>query len=314
MFYYFSSTIKSALKINGNFYGIIDLDIKPIKIESENAFIELTPVNINAKSISFLLDDYFFSSPPSSIILTDLKGGYLIKFCPLKENNNFYIINQQKFDNLIATIFNENGLKLSLETPSDFYAQSFNLNFDSACIGQFQLNKHNFAYVSVENLENKKLLFVYSIENKIEKVFCREVDNFCVDNGFSTEENYLDIAKHKITSFWEFSDFSFKRTSFKIEKSQRFSINNLLDNIIPFAFLEDLLVNDKIEDYLSQNLLDNIEHLPTFFGDFLGVIPPPEFRSENEVGLIYSKNENSFYIEYFIFGVENKKINSIKKV
>ncbi len=313
MFYYFSSQIKCALKVNGIFYGIIDEQVKEINITKENAYIELSPVNINAKSICFLLDQTFFNSPPPLIYLTDLKGGYLIKFCPLIENNAFYIIAQEKFENALVTLFNENGVKLSLETQKDFFAQSFMLNANCAQIGQFWLNNSPFVYINLETSAQKNQLIIYSIEDKIKQVFCRNIDSFNLENQLCTSENFYDIAKHKVTSFWDYQDNKLIRIDYKIEKSDKFNIENLSPKIIPYAFLEDLLVGDKIEDYLSQTLMENAKFLSDFFGNFLGIIPPPKFRDYNEIGLIYAKEENLYYTQYFIIETENKKIVNIKK-
>lgn len=314
MFYYLSSSIPSALKINGVFFGIINEDAKKINIDTPCAYIELSPVSVSAESVNFLLDDSFFCSPPPLIYLTDLKGGYLIKFCPVKENKNFFIINQQKFDFALVTVFNENGLKLSIETQSDFYAESFSVDIEGADIGAFTLKNGQFIYVCLELSNDKKQLLVYLLDSKIAKVFCREIEEFCVENTFSTTERFFDIKKHKITSFWEFNGQYFVRNDCKIEKNKSFNLENLPTRVIPFAFLEDLLVGDSIEEYLSTSLLENKNFLQQFFGDFLGVIPPPEFIENDKIGLIYRKNDNIYFVEYFIFELNNNKICGIKKV
>ena len=49
-------------------------------------------------------------------------------------------------------------------------------------------------------------------------------------------------------------------------------------------------------------------------GDFIGVMPPPVFREENEVGFVYRTGERTYSAEYFVFEVSDKKITNLKKL
>lgn len=311
MYYYFSSDYPAVIKINGIFYGKIEKVIKPLKIDKGTfVFIEICPLKAEGSSINFILDNEFLTSPPNGISITNLKGGYMIKFYQQFDKLPFNILAQEKFSNGIVTVFTENSLKISIETPNDFYAETFNLNPDSATITHFNLNSSSF--VAITFYKDVKLLYVYKIDGKITKVFTRSVFEYTLTPEFKTIENFKDIEKHTVNSVWNFVDGKMQRVSFNVSKSERH--NNLNEKLIPYAFMESLLVGDDINHYLCENVKETADKLCSYFGDFIGVFPPPTFRDINEVGLIYSKSENVYEIEYFTFELKENKIFNIKKV
>ena len=141
----------------------------------------------------------------------------------------------------------------------------------------------------------------------------REVDGYSTDGEFTTVENYKDMAKHTVTTVWDLNNGSFKQGSVKIEKDEKFSTELLPDKLIPYAFLEALSTGDAVDEYITGNVKDNADKLSGFFGDFIGVMPPPTFRNIDEVGLIYSCASNVYRADYFTFELSNGKISNIKK-
>ena len=89
-----------------------------------------------------------------------------------------------------------------------------------------------------------------------------------------------------------------------------FDIN---EKLVPYAMLEELLVGGNVKPYLTGTVLENCDKLPSFFGDFIGVMPPPFFRNSQEVGLIYKNATNKYTVEYFTFEYTEKKLSGIKK-
>ena len=85
----------------------------------------------------------------------------------------------------------------------------------------------------------------------------------------------------------------------------------LPDLLIPYLFLEDFSAGEDFSEYLSDDINKNADKLGGFFGNFLGVFPPPLFRNQDEVGLIYKIKENLFETKYFTFHLDDKKISNI---
>lgn len=308
MYYYFSSNCKCAIKINGKYLCEIYSDIKLISNATQNSFIELCPLNTLGQSINFILDKDFLTSPPIPLSVTDIGGGYLIKYNKVDLDASFYLVCQQKFSNALITVFNENGKKLSIETPFGVYAEKVDFTFDSAEIFPFF---DNYNYFVILFKGEKTLVSVYNTEKEIKKVLsftCCEFNK--EDMTFIT--GYKDMAKHTLKEKLSF-DNEIKRERVSLFYKKELTIYNLNEKVIPYAMLEELLLNGNVSPFLTGNILENKDKLNGFFGDYIGIMPPPFFRDENEVGLIYRIKENLFKVEYFTFTLTNKKISNVKK-
>ena len=79
MYYYFSADYTAGLKLNGKYLGLIDSSITGVSISNEQTFIEICPINCAERTVNFILNDDFITNPPPCVMITDLKGGYLIK-------------------------------------------------------------------------------------------------------------------------------------------------------------------------------------------------------------------------------------------
>ena len=311
MYFYFTGEYKSAIKINGTFYGVLSQAFKTLRIDNGCPLIEICPLEKSGQTINLILDEEFLSSPPNGVSVTNLKGGYLLKFYKKYNDNEFKIITQQKFADCIATLFNENGLKLSIETKDDFYAETFSFNASNAQISRFELNGNKFLCLFFEDNSN---LIIYNIGTTTKKVFSREVKEFSTDKSFITTESYKDIAKHQIKTEWAYELGEFVAKNINATFSPNFSIKNLHPKLIPYAFLEALSLGAEWKDYLYSHILENADKLKGFFGEYFGVIPPPTFRKENEVGLVYKIKENLYSVDYYTFETIDNLISNIIKV
>ena len=312
MYYFFSSNYPAVIKLNGIYYGEITDTVKSINIETQDLpFIEVCPLNGLAEPLNFLLDDGFLSAPPDNVCVTNLGGGYMLKFNACLKNQQFCIINQQKFSNAVVTVFNDNGLKISVETPTDFFAKSLAFQANGADITAFSLNGNNF--IAVNFLGNANILAIYSIDEKVKELFFREVFSFSLDGGITTVETLSDMAKHKITLNWQLLDGCLAEKSRSVERSEKFKMENLPKPLLPYAFIEELYASGQVLDYLSNGIKENADKLIDYFGKFIGVMPPPIFRKPDEIGLIYKSSDNKFFVQYYLFEMEDRKICNIKK-
>ena len=312
MYYFFSSNYPAVIKLNGIYYGEITGTVKSINIETADLpFIEVCPLNGIAEPLNFLLSKDFLSSPPDNVCVTDLNGGYMLKFNAPPKRQEFSVITQRKFSNAVVTVFHDNGLKISVETPNDFFAKSLNLQADGAEITPFNLSGYNL--IAVHFTGEVNVLAVYSLDGKISELFFREVFSYSLDGCFSTTENLTDMAKHCITVNWELSNGSLTEKSRTVKRSEKFQTENLPEPLLPYAFMEELYASGQVLDYLSDGIKENVDKLIEYFGSFIGVMPPPIFRKPKEVGLIYKVSANKYTVKYYIFELENRKICNIKR-
>ena len=310
MYYYFSASYPAIIKINGIYFGDIFSTTKFINIDTDNAFIEICPLKTSEKPVNFILDKNFINTFNKNVCITDMKGGYLIKFLSSNICEDFKVIAQQKFNNAIFSAFTENGYFLSVESPFDFYAENIEFAFDKAFFMPFESDK-NF-YLAVFEGEDT-LINGYRITNKIEKVYT------CVCSFFDKEKfiaitNFKDMAKHTQQSELKIKGQNIEENIIKVDCKKHLTPHNINPALVPFAFLENFLARDDFSLFLCERLSKNADKLRSYFLNFIGIMPPPFFRGENEVGLIYKKSQNNYFVDYFTFELSLGLISNIKKL
>lgn len=312
MYFYFSSDYPVALKLGGAFFSVINAEIKHCDIDLKTTtLVEVCPLISGQQSKCFLLDEHFNGRVHGGLV-TDLKGGYLIKFTRAYTGGEFTVFAQEKFPDALVTVFNDSGLKISVETPSDFFAESVPFSPYGAKIERFLSNGQPLILVTLSGED--ELFFVYSIDGKVQKVFSRRGKTCSVDNGLILTEELVDMAKHKVETKWEFENGLMHEKARTVTLSKNFSVDALPDKLLPYAFLEELLVGGDFTAYLDQSIKQNADKLGGYLGEFIGVMPPPLFRNYTEVGLIYAVDESTFKVDYCEFTITNKKICNIKRL
>ncbi len=311
MYYYFSAKTPSALKINGAYFGVIGETPKLLRTEIENSLLEVCPLNENQPNLNFILDGALLACPPKRISVTDLKGGYLIKINAQPIRHDFCVIKQSTYENHTVTLFYDNGLKLSVQSPNDFYIESVDGNFDDAKIEFFNIAKKNM--IAVQFIGEENLLKIFLIEETISHVFCAVCNEFETDERLIITNRHQDVLKHTVKSFYDFSESSFTFSHNEIEKEKPCDKNQFNSHVLPFVFFEQILVGDDVALLATQNITGNLDALKSYLGDFIGIIPPPQFIEGDFVGLVYKKIENLYYVNYFSTEQENGLISNVIK-
>ena len=85
------------------------------------------------------------------------------------------------------------------------------------------------------------------------------------------------------------------------------------EKLLPYVFVEEYVVGGNFLDLLTENMQKNADKLPSYLGQVLGVMPPPPFRQYNEIGLVYKKTDNLYYVDYLTVEIVNGKIDNIKR-
>ena len=311
MHYYFASAYPCALKINGIYVNKLEKDNAEFWCSDSDApLVEMCPLVESEQLKCFILNNDFLHSPPQSVQVTDLKGGYLIHFDKSYIYGQFELLSQFKSHDVAVTVYFENGIKISIETPTDF--KVVNLFYDAKAVEIEKVNISNTPLLCVRFIGKKTLFILFSYINCIEQVFYREIDEFSFEENLITIEKIPDLLKHNVKSVWEFNQTKLVEKERIVTTTK--SLNNLLvQEIVPYAFLESYLVGGKYLTFLSEEIKKNAHSLKDYLGEFIGVMPPPKFRKENEVGVIKKINNNLYSIDYFVFEMQDGKICNIKK-
>ena len=193
MYYYFSSDYPAAIKLGGTYLGLIYNTVKPVRIDESLPFIEVCPVGGKQKQISFIPDDNFLASPPDGVTVTDMRGGYLIKFFDSFDYFDFSIIKQQKFPEVAVTLFSEGSIKLSIQNKNDFFAETFKTDVRDVEFSTFHTNGACILTVFLKGKINQ--LNAYDVTDVIKKVFSRSINSFSFETNLSNDcYDFLDIC------------------------------------------------------------------------------------------------------------------------
>ncbi len=307
MYYYFSAGYPAVIKLNGIYYGEISDPVKFINVQSPSCFVEICPLNSSLPQLNFFLDEELLENPPSPLSVTDMGGGYLIKYSPIIQDNKFSLISQNKFPNSLFTAFKENGYKLSIETNGGVYVENLDFEFSKALFAPFQ---GSYEYYLAIFYGKETIVNAYCIKGETERVLSFSTTEFDVDN-MKAITSFKDMAKHVLTERLIF-DGEIKKEKLSLSSKNTLTVYNIHQKLVPYAMLEALYIGDDIKDFLIGLVLENCDRLKDFFGNYIGVMPPPFFRDDKEVGLIYKVKEGKYQVRYFTFLYENKKICGIR--
>ncbi|MDY2841883.1 MAG: hypothetical protein SOT08_04350 [Candidatus Borkfalkiaceae bacterium] len=310
MYFYFQTEFRAAVKINGELCGTSDCRHKIRREFADAPLVEICPLGGKAHYSAFYPDAEFLSAPPDGTTVTDLNGGYYISLDEMPAQTPFKVLAQEKFSDAVVTVFSENGLKLSVETPADFYAEQLPFAADGASVRREYVGGADVIFISLQG-KSGQIVLAYSA-GKVKKLFSREVELFDVQNGFYTLEKRKDVAKHEIKIFWDCSA-EFREIRREVRHSPKFRPDLVCDKILPYAFIEEFSAGGDYTCYLADGIKKNADKLGGYFGEFIGVCPPPPFRDYREIGLLKKRGERRFALEYFSFDMQDGKIVNVRK-
>lgn len=319
-YFIFSSDRPRAVRINGKFYGKAEKEGFKIAYDDEIApFVELCPITSDEDDcpLSFFADEKFLSSSHKNVAVTDLKGGFLIRNLTFPVERDFKLLAQNRINGSTITVFNDNGIKISMETGNDSFIESLPFLPSAISLSEAIIDGTNVAIISTEasneDFENK-MLAVYSLGKSPERLFFAEVTDFSTYGGLTVNTARRDVSKHVVCDELHFKDGKLVPTNRKIKSDNLFDPTALRKEVRSYAFFEELSVGGDVSVYLSDDMNEKKEKLREYLGNYIGVFPPTEEKYADFVGLLYKRAENLYFAEYFSPIYENEKIvNVIKK-
>ena len=255
MIYYLYSSKSSAVKIDGKFVGVTDGNY--FAFEADNALIEIIPLDNSWLPVTAYLSGEAQSLPQLKII--DMRGGTLL----LPEFSHRFVTDfkllfrgRKEFSvgALAVTCYSENGVRLIVETAKDMYVESLPFTPDDARFEK--VDSGDREYLLCVFVGKRSLVLAYSITDKIKLV----------------------------SSCWKFADGVRGQTLIVTRRRQIYTLD---EKLIPYAFFEELLCGGDVSDFLSPKLKPRAKDFKEFVGDFIAVLPPPNFVKQSLVTLLY---------------------------
>ncbi|MBQ4098649.1 MAG: hypothetical protein IJC87_00800 [Clostridia bacterium] len=302
MLYYFLCATPCAVKLNGEYVGKASENF--CFLEFDEGFLEFIPLDQTFFPVSLFLDKTAQNNFQNAQII-DLYGGFLIiPAFSKKISSDFKVISKHSFSlskPISVSCYNHGGVKLFLSNGDDFFIDG--LPFCPEKVTYESCSYKGVEYVVAVCIAKRTLILGYSVSGKITPVFKNVCDGYGFENNYiTTLENKNDLLCHSISSKWAFKE-DVKLTSFTI--STKRSPFSLPEKLLPYAFFEEFLIGGDVTTFLSPRLKDRAEDLKEFLGDFKQVLPPPHFKSDDLVTLLYNDKVEYAKVEISRGVIEN---------
>ena len=284
MLYYFLCATPCAIKLNGEYKGIANQNFSFLDFDA--GFLEFVPLDQTFYEVSVFLDGTNHTTIQNCKLI-DLYGGFLIipKFSK-KLCADFKLIQKNAFQlssKISVSCYNHGGVKLFLSNEHDFFIDSIPFTPEKVKFETCAYKGNE--YIVAVCMAKKSLILGYRVNGKISQVFKNLCDGYGFENNtITTLENKADLLCHSISSKWAFEE-SVRLVNFII--STKRSPFSLPEKLIPYAFFEEILIGGDATVFLTPNLKEKATNLKEFLGDFKKVLPPPHFKSDDLITLLY---------------------------
>lgn len=306
---YFLSSTPAALRLNGEYAGVIDNFPRRTEIgEGEEAFVEAVPSD-NRLPVNFMLSDGFLSSPPpfSDVFLMGADAlisinRYEPKSAALK------VVWQTRFCDNLITLYSRGGAALCVDRP-DGTADIYDINED-----------YLHSQYSSGRVGGKDVLCVFTggrlciLTEGGTLAFDNAVKSYSLGDMLGVTVNFNSCAG----AIGE-CNYSYDGTRFTLVSGRTVETRPVDDKIRHFAFFESVLTHAKPADYLSEELAPRAGELSGYLGDFSGVVVPPRkfYERTGEMraaGLVYPLSANLYRVKFFSADMQGGKIINIREI
>lgn len=291
---YFLSSKPCALKVGGVFFGAVDSFERFADVNlSDKLFIEFIPEN--GLPLSFFLTETIRFQPPQGCevyLLRDSIALYARDFPPA--DFSLRPIAQISEENCLATVFCQGEVHLSIQTEKNFFTSTLPPSFRECTL---------FFACDLLFIKSPTQLAVYTKTGKrvfLEKVLSHSVENNVLQARLPLEESLGRVAD----CAYELSADDCKRSACTLSQVR----TEKLDDLLPLAFFESVLIGANYEEFLCDELVPEKEKIGAFLGDFVAVCPTEQ---ENCFALLRQKQERLFEAAYYTVSIKNGKITDI---
>ena len=300
---YFLSSRPCALTLNDVYFGVTDLFERFADVSlQDNIFIRFTPEH-GLPIGFFLTENIRFQSPDGceTYLLKDGIAIYARDFPPT--DFTLKLIAQQRYQDNLATVFQQGEIQLALETPQGFFNATLPPAFHTC-----QLFFHNNLWM----IQGENALTVYTLNGKCllqEKI----LDFSVTENTLNATLPLSDTLNRVADCSWELSPDALSQTKFSLR--QQFVPNNaksaadITNDLLPFAFFESVLIGANWREMLCDDLLPDADKIREFLGDFVAVTPTED---PSTCALLKQRGERLYEAFYYTAVVENGKIIDVK--
>lgn len=227
----------------------------------------------------------------------------ILCFVKSKRYNKFVLLSQDFSCKIRTTVYGDNGLKVTLE--SDGVTDIFNLDFYSLNAKIYTAYYSYGTIIAVHFTDVKKIAVYLFRSNGFKQVLLCDCDTLSLDKYLTVEQIKKDMLQHLITTEYEAGE---SLTVVNKKVTRKFNDTySLSKDLLPFAFLEEVLVGGNLADFLCDNLLEKTNAIKEYFGDFIKVV----VLSDNTPGIVYkSDGIHDYLVKKVSFTFNGNKIEN----
>ncbi len=291
---YIFSPCDLIIKIGNESYYLTKNNTLLLKDFCKNQLLELIPKNDFLPCYFLKNEKYYYKN----LRLIDLYDGFLIIPKLIKERNlpreTLFFKTQSYFGRQFnIAVSTDGGIKLIIS--GDYYHEEIELLFKPEKVNLIPCDNAPYLFISLEK-DKKHLVCIKLPEIKI--LFNSLCDEFTLSNELSVTTRYNDISKHECMDLWKIGE-PFTHLGRKIDSK----VLDYKKEVLPYAFLQELTLCGDYSRFLSDELKEKANLLPSFIGKFDYIIPPFLTHKEDKIGLV-TKNG----IKFISFSISQNKI------
>ena len=298
---YFTACTPAALKLDGQYCGIIDGFERYAEVPQCGAFAEIVPEG--GLPVNFFTGGNLLSAPPQNVAAYKIFGGMLVKvrsFFPPRER--IRVMAQKQFGGNIFTLFCMGGTYAASEgARGGIYAMPENFE------GQFE--EVEIAGAPFLCLRDGRHMAVFSADGGL--CLLQECQSAEFGGQLVTCATAEDGADALIYTAYRYDGQQFVPVGRRTE--ERRAPCALAPHL---AFFDCVLRRGDCSGYLSAGLKPKAGDVYSYLGNFCEVLVPDElfFEKYGDVpatGLAYPEGGNTFAVKYFICDIKEGVICNI---
>ncbi len=297
---YFLSSKPCALTLNGVFFGLTDSFERSADVAiADKLFVQFSPEG--DQPIGFFLTENIRIGPPAGCEVYLLPDGiaiYAYDFPP--SDFSLRPIAQLREEDLLATLYRQGKLCLSVESPKGF----FNATLPPSFAPRFLSLEGDFLF-----LKGEDDLGVYDLTCRLlllEKVVSYEFS----DGELTALLPLSDSRRRRAKCRWRLNEEGATLLDFALQSPETADLaSETPEDLIAYAFFETVLLRGNYGVFFSEELQPDKEQIRAFLGDFIAVTLT---EKPTVCGLVRKKGERLYLVERFEAVVENGKIVDVR--
>lgn len=257
----FLSENRCAVKINGEPVGFAGNNLQILPLCLRDAFIEFLPLGGNLAPIFTQVQN---PSGEKNLRVVDLCGGVLLlpRFERIDKKKPFEFV---KLNGASICFFYSQTTSTLIETAN---GSAF---FDLGYLDNPKAELLNERFLAIIGKRKKrKTLRLFDLSQKPNLIFSRECDDFSFENELVLTTKNLGVCRIEKREVINFDSPEKSYCSF----TREIPVFSLKDELLPYAFLEEVFLKSNYQDYLSRDLKENEAFVNEFIGEFEFFLPP----------------------------------------